>query len=765
MALRIEQYELKERLGAGGMGQVYRARDVSLERDVALKFLNPVFASDPQRRQSLLQEAQAASALNHPNVCIIYEIGEARLTEELARVLECQANSHQTLHFIAMELVAGRSLSACIEKGPLDNRILLDHALQIADALHEAHQKGLIHRDIKGHNIMVTDRGTKILDFGLAKRIHRALEGEDLSLAKTAIELPEESTVGTPDYMSPEQARGLPLDARTDIFSLGVLLYEMATGHLPFKRDSVIDTLHAILHEPPPATYSFNRNLPAALERVVLRAIEKDPARRYQTMKELYLDLQQVRRSLDAGPAITVSPISCCLAVLPFATQSLQEDDAFLGEGLTEELIIGLSKLEALKVSARSTVMRFKNSERSPQEIGQELQVDSILTGSIRRSGKRVRISAQLVNVADGFSLWAEKFDSQMDDLFDIQDQVTRQIVRALELKWSRREQRAATRRLTGNPQAYEYYLKGRYFYGRRELESAINFYEKAIALDPDFAAALVELANAYNTQASYGWTRPAEAFAKSEPLLERALVLEPDLAEAYAAQGFVESMGRRNFEAGDALIEKSISLNPRYPDAYFFMASSKAMQSELVRATEYVARAQELEPMHPIFDAWAAIIHAFQGHLDEARACFKQALEIDPNFAVGHVAHAFILIKERKLDEALAAAERAVQVAPHIFLAHSVLGVVHALRGQRDRALQCVAKIESIAPFPELQGGEIASIFAALGDTEEALNRLEKALGQGGIVTHYQRFNPILSPLRSHPRYIEICRRNRLSP
>ncbi|MGI8785376.1 MAG: protein kinase domain-containing protein [Acidobacteriota bacterium] len=761
MATRIDQYEIAERLGTGGMGEVYRGRDVQLERDVAMKFLNAACAADPSFRQSLLEEARAASALNHPNVCTIYEIGETALTGELAAALSRQVTAGQTLHFIVMELIAGKPLSDHIGEKPLEIRFLLDQALAVADALQEAHHRGLVHRDIKGHNIIVTERGPKILDFGLAKRIEAALPGGDVSEARTAL-LPDEKTAGTPDYMSPEQARGQEVDARTDIFSLGVLLYQMSTGQLPFRRGTILETIYAILHDPPPGIYAFNRELPDSLERVIFRAIEKDPARRHQTMKELFTDLQKVRRSLDAGPVITVAPTMCCLAVLPFQMHSSSEDDAFLGEGLTEELITGLSKLGSLKVTARSAVMRFASSDRPAQEIGQELCVDSVLTGSIRRQGRRVRISAQLVNVADGFNRWAERFDSEMKDLFDIQDQVTLQIVRALELKLSGQERRALTRHSTDNPQAYELFLRGRYFFGRRDLQNAIEYLERAVAADPDFAGALVELANVYNIHAMYGWSRPPETLARSEELLNRAIKLEPDLAEAYAARGFIESLGRRKFGAGDALMEKAMGLNPRYPDAYVSMAGSKAMQNELQRAVDYVGRAQQIEPMHPIFDGIAGLLHVFLNQLDEARACYRRALEIDPYFTVGHIVHAYVLLRENKLKESEEVLREALPRGRHIFLAHGLLGIVCALQGRRDDALQSVADLETVAPHPDLQGVETGAVYLALGDIEEAFDRMDRALSAGAIVTH-QRFNPIWTPHHSHPRYRKICRRNGL--
>ena len=643
----ISHYRILDKLGAGGMGEVYLAEDTRLGRQVALKFLPASYQYDADRRARFLKEARAASALRSPNIAAIYDIDE-----------------HEGAIFIVMEYVEGELLSARIERGPVGVREAIEIALQIADALGEAHSIGIIHRDIKSSNLIINERGmVKILDFGIAKVEERESNEDSDRTMRIVRQTALGAVFGTVWYMSPEQALGRALDHRTDIFSLGVVFYEMLAGRLPFEGDGPNETIDKIVHAIPLPTSRYNYSVPAELERITRKCLEKSPDLRYQSMRELVIDLQSFKRDSDSGQ-ITLSygrqtqparrPRSRkaidSLAILPFINASRDADADYLSDGITESIISNLSQLPRLRVMARSTVFRYKQRTArgataaqqipDPRAVATELGVRAVLVGRVLCRNERLIIEAELVDGFDGSRLWGEHYNRKISDIFALEEEIAREISDNLRLKLTGHQKKRLTKRRTESAEAYQAYLRGRYFWNRRTADSmkkAVEHLEQAIDLDPNFALAHVGLADAYLLLGVWNDLHPADVMPKARAAAERALEIDDGLAEAHSTLAFSKLVYDWSPQAAEDAFNRSIELNPKYATARQWHAYTLAAMKRFDEAIAELELAHRLDPLSTVIHNDMAEICYWAGQYERTIRLCRKALEMDAEFVPAH--------------------------------------------------------------------------------------------------------------------------------
>jgi len=789
----VGPFKLVKKLGSGGMGVVYLARDSRLERNVALKLLDRSLIGDSQSRSRFLREARLASVLDHPNICTIHEIGEA-----------------SGLLFIAMQYVEGETLKHVIASRPLALDCLLSIALQVSNALGKAHSQGIIHRDIKSSNIIITPGGqAKVLDFGLAKPMKREDDESELTHAGAVL--------GTPTYMSPEQARGEPADHRSDIFSLAVVIYEMATGGTPFKSNSRAETMNAVINQPHTPIAELNKEVPAELCAMIDKALAKQPSDRYQSVGEMKNELLRVVKIVGVEGYNSSDPLmvpyipppspgrwarkrrgiarlwqvtTLCLllfivaaiiyviffrkasslspgeikslVVLPLENLSGDPSQEYFADGMTDALIGDLAKIRGLQVISRTSTMHYKGTKQPLDEIARELKVDAVVEGSIQRSGDHIRVRAQLIHAATDRHLWSESYERDFGNVLALESEIAQAVVREIQMKITPEEQA----RLTNSPEvsrkALDDYLQGRYLMGSREqLDKAIEYFQSTLKEDPNYAPAYAGLASCYNNLGSVvvGELPPPEARRRAEEAALKALQLDGTLAEAHAALGHIYHY-TWNWGAAEQELKRAIELDPNSAEAHRIYSHHLSAKGRPEEAIAEANRAQELDPVSLYMSTGRGFILTNLRRYDEAVEQLRRVIALDPNNYTPQWFLGFAYANSRRFDEAIATTERAVVLSNRAPGALGLLGMCYGQAGRKAEAIKILNELLELNRHRYVTPVALIYVYIGLGAKDQAFVWLEKAYQERSNFMAYLKVEAIADPLRSDPRFADLLRR-----
>ncbi len=781
----ISHYRILEQIGAGGMGVVYKAHDSRLDRALALKFLPDELAQQPKALERFRREARAASALNHPGICTIYDVGE-----------------QDGRAFIAMEFIDGETLRSHIHGQALPLEEILKLGIEIAEALDAAHSGGIIHRDIKPANIFVTKRGqAKVLDFGLAKPVPKVLASADAGLGDETSDFNSIVGIisGTPSYMSPEQVRGDELDPRTDIFSLGLVLYEMATGRQAFAGNTGGAIIEAVLTRPPVSVRSINPDIPPRLEGIINIALHKDRDKRYEHAADIVVDLKQVKRDTDSshrdqagaesalpstsGPlssagtsrsrtsaqqsgsfrAPRVSKIIGSLAVLPFENVSRDPDNEYLSDGIAGSLINSLATVPKLRVIAQSTVFRYKGREIDPQAVGRELNVRAVLTGRIMQSGGSLRIGAELVDVPTGSRLWGAQFDRKPGDIFVIQDEISHEISEKLRLQLTKAEKKRLIRRHTEDAEAYRLYLQGRHHWNRWTEEGfykAIGYFQQAIEKDPSYALAYTGIAESYVLLGWNSYLPPKDAFPKGKAAAMSALHLDPDLGEAHTPLAAALWLHDWQWQGARTEFKRSLELNPTYPTANHYYAECLMTMGRHEEAIARIKNSQELDPLSLIINVAIGWTFYMGRQYDKAIEHLLRTVELDPNYPMTYWILGLLYRTTGRYELAVTAGEKSVTTSGGSPLMRAALAHTYGKSGREKEARQVLDDLTELAKHKYVAPHFFAGIHIGLGENDRAIEYLEKSWEEHCHWLIYLHLDPSVDDLRSDPRFQDLLKR-----
>jgi TolB-like protein/Tfp pilus assembly protein PilF len=786
----LGHYEILEKIGEGGMGVVYRAHDERLDRDVALKVLRPGLLADDAARKRFRKEALALAKLNHPNIESVYDFDTQDATD-----------------FLVMEYIPGQTLSEKLSAGSLPEKEIAQLGVQMAEGLAAAHARGLVHRDLKPANLRMTPDGQlKILDFGLAKLVRPS---SDSALTQSLSET--RGAAGTLPYMAPEQLQGGEVDARTDIFAAGTVLYEMATGRMPFQEKLSTALADAIVHRPTPPPGRLRPELSRRLEETILKCLEKERESRYQSARELLVDLRRLsapaaeisprreargrawswrRTALAAGSAVVVllavlyalnvggvrewvagrggAARINSLAVLPLENLSRDPEQDYFVDGMTEALIADLSKISALRVISRTSVMQYKEKRKSLPEIARELKVDAVVEGSVLRVGDRVRITAQLVRAVPEQHLWANSYDRDLRDILALHSDVARAIANEVQAKLTPQEQTRQAVPRSVNPEAYVAYLKGRYYWHKRTEEGmrkAVEHFERAIDLDPGYAMAYAGLADSYNLFSLYAGVAPKEAFPRGKAAAVKALEMDGTLAEAHTSLAWAMLAYDWDWSGAEEEFRRAMELNPSYEVGHLWYGLQLIWCGKSDQGLAEVKRAQELAPVSVEIDGLAGVSFYLARQYDGAIEQLKKAQDLDRDYAGAHVVLGLTYVQRRMYREAIAELERGVESSGQRSIPLGRLGYGYAMAGQRRQALAVLGRLKEQSKRKYVPASDFAIVYVGLGEKAQAFSWLQKAYEERATELVFLKADPRFDPLRSDPRFQDLIRRMNFPP
>src|SRR5689334_13544090 len=790
------QYCIVEKIGEGGQGTVYRAIDTTLDRSAVVKVLPPALTDSPSNLIRFEREARLASSLDHPNICTIFGLHKVDDT-----------------HFIAMQYIEGRNVRELVAGRPLDVRQALSIAIQVTNALAAAHARGIVHRDIKARNVMVTRNGAvKVLDFGLAKLIEPAhTSSSDPQLTEVGV------PYGTSTYAAPEQAQGLPVDHRGDIFSTGVLLYEMLAGTWPFRGKTALDVRYAVVyHKPKPIAEARGEDAPLIqrLQPILDKALAKDPNDRYQRIEDMRNDLQDVLRELEgessvgntlmdvaqstvpallrprrvfwtkariiAALAAPASVVIVALALLAFRRQRPAEASAtinslavlpftnsdpsteYLSDGITESLIENLSQLPDLKVKSSSTVFHYKGRATDAKEIGRELGVHALLSGNIVQRGDELTVNVELIDVRDDSHIWGERYSRKVSEVVALPQQISRDVSQKLRARVDGLDHSQITRNYSPDSEAYRLYLQGRYNWNKRTVEGlrqGIDYFGQAIQRDQDYALAYAGLADCYLLLNVYNVTSADDSYPKAEAAANRALSINSNLAEAHTSLGFVTYRYRLKWDEAEQHFKKAIALNPSYATAHQWYASYLVVMGRMNEAVTEAKTAHELEPFSlTIYSDYIRTLY-YAGQLDQAQSEATKLLEMDRNFARGYYELGLVLEAQGALDRAIDSFRNALKMSPDNVTALSALGHAQALAGKKSDAERAIARLQELAKQQYVSPFQTAIIYAGLDNRKLALDWLEKSRAERFNWLPFLQVDPVFRNLRADERFVELSK------